>query len=289
MKRAQTSRPKVTVAAPAENEAARAAFSRLIVIVCLAAALPGCGDAPRSLEGRQTARRLRIAAASDLKFALADVVVAFEKQHPDVQLKMTYGSSGTFFSQLSYEAPFDLFLSADMTYPQKLIEQGHAVAGSDFEYAIGHIVIWAAKDWPIDVEQGFEILRDDAVLKIAVANPQTAPYGRAAIAALKSVGIYDAVESKLVYGESIAQTVQMAESGAADVGIVALSLALSPALQDKGRYYQIPDDAHPPIVQGGVVLRWAEDAALAGEFRDFLLSADAAAILKRFGFVPAGE
>jgi len=136
---------------------------------------------------------------------------------------------------------------------------------------------------------GLEIVRDEAVQRIAVANPKHAPYGRAAVAALKSAALSEAVESRLVYGENIAQTAQMVESGAADVGIIALSLAVSPALRDKGKYWRIPGNSHPPIVQGGVVLRWAQDAALANAFREFLMGTDGAAILRQYGFEPAGE
>jgi molybdate transport system substrate-binding protein len=233
---------------------------------------------------------LRIAAAADLKFALVDLVTAFEEHHPDATITVTPGSSGNFFAQLSNEAPFDLFLSADIEYPHKLVEQGQGVRGTEFKYGVGYIVFWAPKDSALDVEgKGLEIVRDDAVQRIAVANPKHAPYGRAAVAALKSAALYETVESRLVYGENIAQTAQMVESGAADVGIIALSLAVSPALRDKGKYWRIPGNSHPPIVQGGVVLRWAQDAALANEFRAFLMSAAGAAILRQYGFDPAGE
>ena len=162
--------------------------------------------------------------------------------------------------------------------------------GSEFAYAAGHIVVWAPNDSPLDVQHGgIEVLREESIQKIAVANPRTAPYGRAAIAALKNLKVYDAVESRLVYGENVAQTAQMIESGGADLGIIALSLAVSPTLHEKGKFWQIPGDAHPPIVQGGVILRRAADARLAEEFRDFLLSADGTAILRQFGLGPAGD
>jgi molybdate transport system substrate-binding protein len=235
-------------------------------------------------------RVLRIAAAADLKFALDDVVAAFRRIHPEATVTVAHGSSGNLFAQLSGEAPFDLFLSADIDYPRKLIEQGVGVEGSVFAYAVGHIVVWAPNDSSLDVEHGgIEILREQGIRKIAVANPRTAPYGWAAVAALENLGLYEAVESRLVFGENVAQTAQMIESGGADVGIIAMSLAVSPALRDKGKYWQIPDGAHPPIIQGGVILRWAEDAELAEEFRDFLLSADGTAILRQFGFAPPGD
>jgi molybdate transport system substrate-binding protein len=235
-------------------------------------------------------RQLRIAAAADLRFALDDLVSAFRAIHPESEITVTPGSSGNLFAQLSNEAPFDLFLSADIDYPRQLIEQGQGMKGTEFRYATGHLVLWTINESPLDVAaRGIEILRDDAVQRIALANPRTAPYGRAAVAALKCLGVYDAEESRLVYGENVAQTAQMVESQGADVGIIALSLVLSPALREKGKYWPVPGDAHPPILQGGVVLGWAEDAALARAFCEFLVASEGKAILRRFGFEPAGD
>ena len=229
--------------------------------------------------------QLRIAAASDLKFALDEVRGAFERLHPGSKVTVTYGSSGSFFSQLANEAPFDLFLSADIDYARRLVEQGQGARNSDFAYARGHIVVCVPKDSPHLTEQsGLEFLREERVQKIAIANPKTAPYGRAAVAALKNLGVYDAVEPKLVYGDNVSQAAQMVESGAADVGIIALSLAVSPAMRDQGKYWHVPESTYPPLVQEGVILRWAQDASLAGEFRDFLLSGAGTSILKQFGF-----
>jgi len=280
----------------------------IAALVCLSLFFAGCGDSneksetgsPKSASASpnsgavtaeipKTARQLRIAAASDLKFALADIVSAFERLHPEASVTVTYGSSGNFFAQLSNEAPFDLFLSADIAYPRQLVEQGRGIPSSDFAYATGHLVLWVPKDSVLDVEKkGIEIVRDVTLQKIAVANPRTAPYGRAAVAALQSLGVYDDVEERLVYGENVAQTAQMVESGGADAGMIALSLAVSPVLRDKGRFWQIPESAHPPIEQGGVILTWAKDAGLAGAFRDYLLSGAGADILRQFGFEPAG-
>jgi molybdate transport system substrate-binding protein len=270
-----------------------------ILIICglFALCLTGCESKPEAPNSAAIAttspaakHELRIAAAADLKFALDELVVAFKVGHPDSVVTVTSGSSGNLFAQLSNEAPFDLFLSADIDYPRKLIEQGQGVKGSDFNYATGHLVFWTMNESPIDVSaRGIEVVRDDAVQKIAIANPRTAPYGRAAVAALKYLGVYDAVESRLVFGENVAQAAQMVESQGADVGIIALSLALSPALRTRGKYWPVPGNSHPPIVQGGVVLRWAQDAALAAAFCDFLVSAEGRAILKRFGFEPAGD
>ena len=253
---------------------------------------PGSDHKPSPASTASTAGRgqLRIAAASDLKFALEEVQTSFGQTHPGAAVSVTFGSSGSFFAQLSNDAPFDLFLSADIDYARRLAELGRGVPGSAFPYARGHIVLWTRTDSTYDLDRnGLTGLRDGGVQKIAIANPKTAPYGRAAVAALQNLGLYEAVEPKLVYGENVAQAAQMVESGAADLGIIALSLAVSPALRDRGRYWLIPDASYPPIIQGGVILSWAKDAALAGEFREFLLGGAGASILERFGFGPPGE
>ena len=198
---------------------------------------------------------LRIAAAADLRYALEDIVKAFRQRHAEVRIEPAYGSSGMFYEQLTNRAPFDLFLLADVQYPRKLSEQGLILPGSEFTYADGRIVLWTSAASGVDVERlGIDALRQPAVHHIAIANPPHAPYGRAAEAALRSLGLYDALKHKLVIGRDIAQTFQMAESGAAEVGIVALSLALAPAARGKGHYWEIPLDAYPRIEQGGAIL-----------------------------------
>jgi molybdate transport system substrate-binding protein len=255
-----------------------------------ASAAPGSAASAPGVQQTKGNGRLRIAAASDLKFALEDIVAAFSRLHANAQVTVTTGSSGSFFAQLSNKAPFDLFLSADIEYAKRLVEQGHGAPGSEFPYARGHIVLWTMKDSPRDVQKdGFAALGQDGVKSIAVANPKTAPYGRAAIEALQNLGVYEAVKPKLVFGDSVAHAAQMVESGAADVGIIALSLAVSPALRDKGRFWQIPVDSYQPIIQAGAILSWAEDSALAEGFRDFLLSGQGTSILKEFGFDAPGE
>ncbi|MBS0266340.1 MAG: molybdate ABC transporter substrate-binding protein [Planctomycetes bacterium] len=231
--------------------------------------------------------KLRIAAASDLKFALAKIVAEFEQAHPGAQVSVTVGSSGQLFSQLSHEAPFDLFLSADIEYANNLAQVGHGFSAGAFPYARGHIVLWKPGAVRADgAKLHPDQLREGNVKTIAVANPKTAPYGRAAIEALRTLWLYEALEPKLVYGESVAQTAQMVESGAADVGIIALSLALSPALRDRGHFWPFPSDSYQPLIQGGVILSWAEDRALAEDFREFLINGPGATHLADFGFDP---
>jgi molybdate transport system substrate-binding protein len=228
---------------------------------------------------------LRIAAAADLQYALPDVVEAFGQRHAGVRIEPTYGSSGMFYAQLVNHAPFDLYLSADVQYPRKLSEQGLTLPGSDFTYADGRIVLWSANTSGVDVARlGMDALRQPSVRHIAIANPAHAPYGRAADAALHSLGLYDAVKGKLVMGENISQTFQMAQSGAADVGIVALSLAIARGAAGQGRYWEVPRGAYPRIQQGGAIMKWTKNPEAAQAFRTFLLSPDGRAILKRYGF-----
>ena len=226
-----------------------------------------------------------IAAASDLKFALEDLSERFQKQNPTIQIKTTYGSSGNFFAQLSNKAPFDLFLSADINYPNRLIEQGDAVKDSLFPYAIGKIVLWIRNDSAIELtDKGFLALTDPSIQKIAIANPQHAPYGRAAEAALKHEKLYHSIQEKLVFGENISQTLQFIETGSADIGIVALSLASAPTVKNKGRFWVIPEETYPKLVQGGVQTTWATNPEACQSLREYLVSPAAAEIFKQYGF-----
>ena len=233
--------------------------------------------------------QLSIAAAADLKFALDDLVRQFEQEHPATKVNVTYGSSGNFFAQIQSGAPFDLFFSADVAYPRKLAASG---LGADdvFLYATGRIVVWVTKDSPVAVDKlGIKALLEPSVRKIAVANPEHAPYGRAAVAALKALNIYDQVASRLVFGENIAQTAQFVQSGAADAGILALSLAVAPQMRDAGRFWQVPVEAYPRIEQGGIVLKSSKHLETARAFRDFILGDHGRQLLKDYGFYTAGN
>jgi molybdate transport system substrate-binding protein len=230
-------------------------------------------------------RTLTIAAASDLKFALDELLQQFRAKHPEADVQVTYGSSGNFFAQLGNGAPFDVFLSADVSYPRKLAEQGLVHDSGVFLYAVGRIVVWVPRGSPLAVETlGLKALEAPEAKRIAIANPKHAPYGRAAEAAMRSQGVYDAVQAKLVLGENIAQTAQFVQSGSADVGIIALALALAPAMKEQGRYWEVPLDAYPRMEQGGAITRSAQDVELALAFRAFLLGAEGKALLERYGF-----
>src|ERR1017187_2064654 len=181
-----------------------------------------------------------VAAASDLTYAMNEIAANFEKT-TGCAVRISTGSSGNFLSQIENGAPFDVFFSADIEYPKKLETEGLAAPGSTYLYAVGKIVLWVRNDSRLDVGKGFAILRDPSAGKIAIANPQHAPYGRAAEEALRGAGLQDAVKDRIVLGENISQAAQFAESGNADAGILALSLVQSPALKDKGRYWTIPE------------------------------------------------
>ncbi|HEV3411756.1 MAG TPA: molybdate ABC transporter substrate-binding protein [Puia sp.] len=223
-----------------------------------------------------------IAAAADLKFALDSVVAVFTKANPDVDIKVIYGSSGNFFQQIGNGAPFDLYFSADIDYPRQLKEKGLTLSDIHL-YGTGQLVLWSSTiDPAIDK---MNTLLNPSVKKIAIANPDHAPYGRRAEEALRHYQLYDKIKDKLVMGENIAQTAQYAQSGAADVGIIALSLALSPAMQQTGgKYWLIPADSHQPLEQGFVLLPHSKDNKGASLFMNFFTTSEAKAILKSFGF-----
>ena len=236
---------------------------------------------PGAAQGGQ----LNIAAAADLKFALDEVVRAFHGHHAGIQVQVTYGSSGNFYSQLSNRAPFDLFLSADEQYVQKLIDQGLTLNGSNVVYAVGRIVVWVPTGSRLDISKlGLDALRDSSIRKIAIANPAHAPYGRAAEAALRAHGLWDTVQGKLVLGENIAQAAQFAKSGSVDAAILARSLVNSPTMKEGGHWYPIPQNDYPQLKQTGVILAWAHDSNAAEKFCQFLTNTEGRDILQRFGF-----
>ena len=235
-------------------------------------------------------RTLAVAAAADLQFALADLVTQFHTQHPDVSVVVTYGSSGNFYAQLSQRAPFDLFFSADAEFPARLAADGLTVPNSGFVYGIGRLVVWVPRGTPLDVERlGMAVLTQSAVRRIAIANPKHAPYGRAAEAAMRALGVYDRVRAKLVFGDNVAQAAQFVQTGAADVGILALSLAMAPPRREAGVYWEIPATAYPSIVQAGVILRSTRQPEAARQFCEFVRSAAGRSILARYGFTRPTE
>ena len=229
-----------------------------------------------------------IAAASDLTYAMNEIAANFEKA-TGCTVRLSMGSSGNFLTQIENGAPFDVFFSADIAYPKKLEAEGLAAPGSTYLYAIGKIVLWTRKDSRVDVGKGFSSLRGPAVQKIAIANPAHAPYGRAAEEALRQSGVYDAVKDRLVLGENISQAAEFVESGNADAGILALSLVVSPAMKDKGRAWNIPENLYTPIQQGAVIVRGAPNPQGARQFLVYIKMPATAALLERYGFVLPGK
>jgi molybdate transport system substrate-binding protein len=230
-------------------------------------------------------REINVAAAADLSAALQEIGAAYEKR-TGVVVKLSFGSSGALTQQIQNGAPFDVFFSADMDYPRQLIAAGLADGSTLYRYAVGHLVLWVPKDSPLDVEhKGMDVLLDPSVKKIAMANPQHAPYGRAAAATLQHYGLYEKVSARLVLGENVSQAAQFVESGNAQAGFVALAHAEAPAMQGKGKYWVVPAEAHPQLDQGVVLILHSVHQKDAQAFLEFLKTEEAADRLRRYGFV----
>ncbi|MBK6424973.1 MAG: molybdate ABC transporter substrate-binding protein [Blastocatellia bacterium] len=265
-----------TVGRQARSGAIRRARSLALVLVC--ALSIGCSTTSVGL------RTLAVAAASDLQFAFEELSTAFSASRPGVAVVPTFGASGTLTAQIASGAPFDLFFSADRAYPERLVAEGHADGATLVNYAIGHIVVWVPNASPLDVAQLRErTLVDPRVRTVAIANPDHAPYGRAAVAAIASLGIADEVRPKLVFGENVAQAAQFAQAGAADVAVIARSLAVSPRMATSGRWWEVPSDRHPKLEQAAVVTSAAREPAVARDFIAFVTSDAGRAILERHG------
>lgn len=230
-----------------------------------------------------TAQEITVAAAADLQFAMQDIAARFHKE-TGTSVKLIYGSSGNFFQQIQNGAPFDMFFSANLDYPKKLEAAGLIEPGSYYQYARGKIVIWVPKDSKLDLGSGLQALLGPSIKKIAVANPQHAPYGQAAVAAMQKGNVYDKVKDKLVLAENISQTASFVVSGSADVGLLALSLAVSPNMKDKGRYAEVPAAEYPPIEQACVILRSSKNKEAAQQFLSFIKTAAIDELLKTYGF-----
>jgi molybdate transport system substrate-binding protein len=229
------------------------------------------------------AQDLTVAAAADLQFAFQDVASHFQKDTGH-GVKLTFGSSGNFFTQIQNGAPFDVYFSADIDYPKRLEAAGLTEPGSLYEYATGKIVLWVPKESKLDLTRGISVLLDPGIQKIAIANPEHAPYGRAAAAALKHEGLYDKVASKFVLGENISQTASFVVSGNADIGIVALSLALAPSMKERGRYLEVPAGDYPALLQAAVILKSSPNRELARQFLAYVKTEAMQALLKTYGF-----
>jgi molybdate transport system substrate-binding protein len=223
-----------------------------------------------------------IVVAANLKTAMDSIAKVYQQKNPADNIQILYGASGKFYEQIANGAPFDVFFSADMGFPTKLKESRFAISTVKL-YAIGRLAIWSKK---IDPNiQKMNSLLDPKVKKISIANPVTAPYGTKAVESMKRNKIYNSVKNNLVYGENIAQAAQFVAFGAADIGIIALSDVLSPAMKkERGKYYIIPQESHTPLEQACVILKHGKGNATALKFYDYISSDKAKAILKYYGY-----
>jgi len=231
-----------------------------------------------------SAEEITVAAAADMNFALKDLAGRYSKSS-GTKVKFSFGSSGNLFSQIQNRAPFDLFFSADSSYPQKLADAGQVDRSSIRTYAVGHLVLWVPNSLGLDPQKlKMYLLSDPKVQRIAIANPLHAPYGRAAMAALEHFGLKDKLAAKLVLGENISQAAQFVQSGNAQAGLIALSLALSPAMKDAGGYWELPPDSYPELQQVAAVVMLSKHKTAAEAFLSYVTSAEGQAILQQYGF-----
>ena len=252
---------------------------RRVLIVLILAVVGGCVS---------SAQPITVAAAADLNYALTELAHQFER-NTGHKVTLSFGASGNLFSQISNGAPVDLYFSADEEYPKNLVVAGIADASSLKTYAIGHLVLWVPNGSLDPNELQMDLLTQPAVKRIAIANPQHAPYGRAAMAAIEHYGLKDKVSGKLVFGENVSQAAQFVQSRNAQAGLIALSIAMSPAMQLAGKYWELPTNAYPEFRQAVVTISSSKQKKVAAEFLDFVLSAGGAAVFKQFGLTPAAH
>lgn len=227
------------------------------------------------------AQTVKVAAAADLRFAMDEVVKQFKLLNSQADIEVIYGSSGNAFTQISNGAPFDIYFSADITYPQKLKEARLTITEPKL-YAIGRLVLWSSTK---DVSKGVEGLTLAPKAQIAIANPNHAPYGKRAIETMQFYKIYDRVKPQLIYGENISQVAQFCLTGNAEVGILALSLVLAPPMACKGKYVLIDEKSHKPLKQGYVLLKQAKNNKTAFAFAEYIETKPARDILEKYGFI----
>ena len=233
-------------------------------------------------------RALTVFAAADLRYAMEEVVNSFKKNHPTTKIETIYGSSGRAYAQIRNAAPYDLYFSANIEYPERLLQDGHGI-GEATLYAIGRIVLWQRKGGKLDLSKGMGVLRDPSIRRISIANPEHAPYGVAGMEAMKTHGLWEELQPKLVMGENISQAAHFIASGAADVGIIAYSLALAPEMKQLGEPLELIDAKdHNPLRQGYMITNYGAKHPQSRTFADFVESEEGKATLKMYGFeVPA--
>jgi molybdate transport system substrate-binding protein len=237
------------------------------------------------VQAQGSATPVVVAAAGDLRGVLEELKTRFEAKHPGILLQVSFGASGSLTAQIQQGAPFDVFLSADAGFPDQLQKAGWATTEGPFAYATGSLALWIQKGLNLDPgKDGLRALLDPRVKKIATANPQTAPYGRAGEAALRQAGLYETVQGRLVFADNIAQAAQFLQTGTAEAGLVSVSQANHPVLRQQGLVWILPGNAHPPLRQAGVILKRTAHLEQARAFKNFLVGAEGQAILAQHGF-----
>lgn len=231
---------------------------------------------------------IRVFAAADLQYALREIADLYRGKYPKDKVELIFGSSGKGYAQIRAGAPYHLFFSADMKYVELLYKEGYLITEPK-PYAIGRIVLWTRKDSGLDPSKFPQVLFDRRVKKIAIANWNHAPYGKAAKEVLESYGVFDKVKERLVIGENIAQTASYVTSGAADIGFIALSLAKSPELERIGTYWLIPENRHERILQGYAITKKGQKLREIRRFYEFINSPEARSVFIKYGFLLPGE
>lgn len=229
------------------------------------------------------AQSLTLVAAASLRFAMEDMAKEFEQRNPGSRIDIVFSSSGKAYAQIINGAPYDIFFSADMVYPEKLHREGHTLEPAQ-QYAVGRLVVWQRRGGPMDLSKGLADLDNPAIRRLALANPELAPYGAAAKEVLIELGLWEKLTPRIVMGENISQAAHFAASGAAQVGLLAYSLALSEAMQRVGEFTLVDESMHAPMPLGFVILKYARNNPLARQFGAFALSPQGATILSRYGF-----
>ncbi len=263
-----------------------AGMLRAVNMFLLALTLAGCAKSPAPPPDPTIA----VAVASDLQFAFEEILLDFHRVHPEIVVRPTFGSSGSLYNQILNRAPFDMYLAGDVNYVKRLAEAGFADPASIFVHGKSQLVVFVRQSSTLPIDQdGVRVVLDPSVEKVAIANPKNSPYGRAAKEVLETLKVFETVERKMVYAENVAQAAQMVENGSAQVGIVAMTLALAPPLRAIGKFVKVADDIVPTMFQGGGILTRTGDRATCEKLRDYLLSARGRAILSEYGLLPPEE
>lgn len=251
-----------------------------LVVFCALILLSGCKKNDSNLsDNSQQNPSTSVAAAANLRDVLGELKTVYLKEYPNKRVEITFGSSGSLAQQIMNGAPFDLFLSADTNFPEKL-RKGSKTVGNSEMYAYGKVVLWSSKQ---DVTEGLNLLLNPKIRKIAIANPQLAPYGKNMVDALIKSGIYHKIEHKIVWAENINQAAQFASSGNADVGFIALSNAQNKNMKISGSFYILSDKECSPVAQSGILLK-GQNTSAAKDFFDFIREKEVQRIWERYGY-----